>query len=100
MFASAKGGYALSSLDDEPQNMQPLFESILTGIPAPEGDPDAPLRALIFDSFFDSYRGVVALIRVVDSAADAMGLLLGLCGTCMLLLLLAILACMTLGGFV
>ena len=35
-------------------------------IPAPEGDDAAPLRALIFDSYFDAYRGVVALIRVVD----------------------------------
>lgn len=43
-----------------------LLESIVYNIPAPEGDGNAPLRALIFDSYFDAYRGVVALIRVVD----------------------------------
>lgn len=45
-----------------------LLESVVYNIPAPEGDPDAPLRALIFDSYFDPYRGVVALIRVVDGS--------------------------------
>ena len=45
-----------------------LLESIVYNIPAPKGDIDAPLRALIFDSYFDPYRGVVALIRVVDGA--------------------------------
>ena len=43
-----------------------LLESIVYNIPAPNGSADAPLRALIFDSYFDPYRGVVALIRVVD----------------------------------
>ncbi len=43
-----------------------LLESVVYNIPAPQGDADAPLRALIFDSYFDSYRGVVALVRVVD----------------------------------
>ena len=43
-----------------------LLEAVVYNIPAPEGDGAAPLRALIFDSYFDPYRGVVALIRVVD----------------------------------
>lgn len=43
-----------------------MLEAVVYNIPAPEGDADAPLRALIFDSYFDAYRGVVALIRVVD----------------------------------
>jgi GTP-binding protein LepA len=43
-----------------------LLEAVVYNIPAPVGDGDAPLRALIFDSYFDAYRGVVALIRVVD----------------------------------
>ena len=48
------------------EGVHDLLESIVYNIPAPVGDYDAPLRALIFDSYFDAYRGVVALIRVVD----------------------------------
>lgn len=48
-----------------------LLEAIVERIPAPQGDANAPLKALIFDSYFDAYRGVVALIRVVDGSIKA-----------------------------
>lgn len=43
-----------------------LLDAVLERIPAPEGDPDDPLRALIFDSHFDPYRGVVSSVRIMD----------------------------------
>ena len=45
-----------------------LLEAVVAQVPAPSGNADAPLKALIFDSYFDAYRGVVALIRVVDGS--------------------------------
>ena len=48
------------------ENVELVLEKIVSDIPAPESNDDAPLRALIFDSIFDSYRGVIVYVRVMD----------------------------------
>jgi len=58
LMVSAKSGLGVED----------LLERIVTDVPAPTGEQDGPLRALIFDSHFDNYRGVIAFVRVVDGS--------------------------------
>lgn len=64
VYASAKAGYALVELDDSPQNMLPLFETILDYIPAPEGDPDADTQVLISTIDYNEYVGRIGVGKV------------------------------------
>ncbi|MEM6732085.1 MAG: translation elongation factor 4, partial [Myxococcota bacterium] len=50
----------------EGTGVKELLEAICKGLPAPSGDPDGPLKGLLFDSWFDSYRGVIILARILD----------------------------------
>ena len=64
VYASAKGGYAILELDDKPENMIPLFETILEYIPAPEGDPDASTQVLISTIDYNEYVGRIGVGKV------------------------------------
>ena len=61
LFVSAKEGKGVSD----------LLEAVVQRVPPPKGEPDGPLRALVFDSVYNSYKGIVAYIRVVDGRLSA-----------------------------
>ena len=66
VFASAKGGFAIRDLSDPRENMVPLFETILSAIPAPEGEPEDPLRVLISTIDYNEYVGRIGIGKIED----------------------------------
>ncbi|MBU5425800.1 translational GTPase TypA [Tissierella pigra] len=64
LFASAKKGIATLSLEDEGENMDPLFETIIENIPAPEGDIDEPLQVLVSTIDYNDYIGRIGIGKI------------------------------------
>ena len=64
IFASARGGWARTSMDSDNADMKPLFEAIINHIPAPEGDPEAPTRILISTIDYNEYVGRIGVGKV------------------------------------
>lgn len=64
VYASARDGVAILELDDSPENMKPLFETIINYIPAPEGDPDADTQVLISTIDYNEYVGRIGVGKV------------------------------------
>lgn len=64
VYASAKAGHAVLELDDKPENMIPLFETIVNYIPAPTGDPDANTQVLISTIDYNEYVGRIGIGKI------------------------------------
>ena len=64
VYASARDGYAVTDLGDEPKSMEPLFETIVNYIPAPEGDPDADTQVLISTIDYNEYVGRIGVGKI------------------------------------
>ena len=64
LFASAKGGYAMKDAGEEGKDLQPLFDAILKYIPAPEGDPEAPLQMLVSTIDYNEYVGRIGVGKI------------------------------------
>ena len=64
LYATARGGYALDELEDEPRDMTPLFEAILKYIPCPEGDPEAGIQMLVSTIDYNEYVGRIGIGKI------------------------------------
>ncbi|MFP6072265.1 translational GTPase TypA [Helicobacter pylori] len=68
VYAAARDGYAMKSLDDEKKNLEPLFETILEHVPSPRGSVDEPLQMQIFTLDYDNYVGKIGIARVFNGS--------------------------------
>ncbi|GAA6852499.1 translational GTPase TypA [Helicobacter pylori] len=68
VYAAARDGYAMKSLDDEKKNLEPLFETILEHVPSPSGSVDEPLQMQIFTLDYDNYMGKIGIARVFNGS--------------------------------
>ena len=66
VYAAARNGYAKLNLSDENKDMQPLFETILTHVPAPSGDVSNPLQLQVFTLDYDNYVGKIGIARIFN----------------------------------
>ncbi|ACX97653.1 translational GTPase TypA [Helicobacter pylori] len=68
VYAAARDGYAMKSLNDEKKNLEPLFETILEHVPSPSGSVDEPLQMQIFTLDYDNYVGKIGIARVFNGS--------------------------------
>ncbi|WP_219026001.1 translational GTPase TypA [Helicobacter pylori] len=68
VYAAARDGYAMKSLDDEKKSLEPLFETILEHVPSPSGSVDEPLQMQIFTLDYDNYVGKIGIARVFNGS--------------------------------
>ncbi|MDU9719095.1 translational GTPase TypA [Helicobacter pylori] len=68
VYAAARDGYAMKSLDDEKKNLEPLFETILEHVPSPSGSVDESLQMQIFTLDYDNYVGKIGIARVFNGS--------------------------------
>lgn len=71
LFASGLSGYAKNDLDDEPKDMQPLFEAILRHVPPPVGDPEKPLQLQVTTLDYSEYLGRIVIGRIHNGIIKA-----------------------------
>ena len=70
IFASAKGGFAVKDLSDDPVDMKPLLDAILETIPAPEGDEESPMKVLVSTIDYNEYIGRIGVGKVENGTIN------------------------------
>jgi GTP-binding protein len=71
LYASSRAGVAKYKMEDQAVNLEPIFDTIINTIPCPEGDPEAPLQAMVTSLDYDEYVGRIAIARVRQGSIKA-----------------------------